>query len=95
MGKRPSVIPRNVREEALITYHITTMPTPSYKPMCPNHDVALEGCGFPLPKKGMGRCPISGAGFDFEAEVDESKMVKGKDGTLTKATGFKVTGDEE
>lgn len=72
------------------------VPTPSFLPKCPNHGCALEGCGFPLPKKGVGICPVSKCPFDFEVEVDESpdKMVKNKDGTLSKAVGWKVHGTD-
>jgi hypothetical protein len=67
---------------------------PSFTPKCPNHNVALEGCGFPLPSKGVGKCPISGADFEFEAEVQADKMVVDKDGNMSKSTGWKVEGDE-
>ena len=72
------------------------MQTPSYKPKCPNHGVALEGCGFPLPKKGVGTCPISKCPFEFEVEVDENplNMKKDKDGNMVKAVGWKVSGNE-
>ncbi len=72
------------------------MNTPSHKPKCPNHGVALEGCGFPLPKKGVGRCPISGAPFEFEVEVDENpnNMVKDKFGNIIKQIGWKVKGND-
>lgn len=72
------------------------MNTPSFKPKCPNHGEILEGCGFPLPKKGTGICPVSGAPFDFEVEVDEApdKMVKDKDGKLVKVVGWKVKGND-
>ncbi len=62
--------------------------------LCPNHGCPLEGMGFPLPKKGVGMCPVSGAHFEFEAEVQEDKMVQNKDGTITKAKGYKLTGDD-
>lgn len=70
------------------------MTTPSFKPTCPNHGVALEGCGFPLPAKGEGRCPVSGAAFDFEADVDEQAVVQDKDGNLAKKPKWKVDGDD-
>ncbi len=71
------------------------MSKPSYIPKCPNHSCALEGVGFPMPAKGTGQCPVSGASFDFEAEVEKTKMVKDKDGNLTPSVGWKVSGDEE
>lgn len=71
---------------------------PSWKPKCPNHGCALEGCGFPLPKKGTGKCPVSGVDFDFEVEVDDDKMVGGmkkdKDGNMVKGSSWKVVGEE-
>lgn len=70
------------------------MQVPSFKPKCPNHGEPLEGCGFPLPKKGTGICPVSGCPFDFEIEVDEEKMVKDKEGNLIPAVGWKVSGSD-
>lgn len=70
------------------------MKTPSFKPCCPNHGCELEGCGFPLPKKGVGICPVSKCPFDFEVEVDEAKMVKDKNGNMIKAVGWSVNGSE-
>jgi hypothetical protein len=64
------------------------------KPRCPNHNEPLEGCGFPLPAKGVGKCPISGADFEFEAEVDEAKTLVDKFGNVKKETGFRVSGDD-
>lgn len=69
--------------------------TPSFRPECPNHREPLEGCGFPLPKKGTGICPVSGCSFDFSVELDEDKMVKDKFGAMSKSKDWKVTGDEE
>lgn len=68
--------------------------TPSFAPRCPNHNEILEGCGFPLPAKGVGTCPVSGAPFAFEIEVDDTKMVKNKDGTMSKAVGWALNGNE-
>ena len=70
------------------------MTTPTYKPKCPNHGEPLEGCGFPMPSKGTGKCPVSGADFDFEVEVDEEVMVKDKFGNTQKQVNWKLTGDE-
>lgn len=67
---------------------------PGYAPKCPNHACALEGLGFPMPAKGTGTCPVSGAEFEFEAEIDEEKMVKDKAGNLTKASKWKITGND-
>jgi hypothetical protein len=67
---------------------------PSYVPSCPNHSCPLEGCGFPLPAKGTGKCPVSGADFDFEVEVDEAKITKDKDGKMVKGSKWKLTGNE-
>lgn len=68
--------------------------TPTFSPKCPNHGCPLDGCGFPLPAKGHGICPVSGARFDFEVEVDEVKTVKDKDGNLKKGSKWKLTGNE-
>ena len=70
------------------------MKTPTYSPKCPNHFEPLEGCGFPLPSKGTGMCPVSGASFDFEAEVDEAKVALDKFGNKTKAVGWKLSGSD-
>lgn len=70
------------------------MNTPSFKPLCPNHAVPLEGCGFPLPAKGVGICPVSQCPFEFEASVDEEKMVLGKDGKMHKEVSWKVMGHD-
>jgi len=67
---------------------------PSFKPRCPNHGEPLDGCGFPMPSKGVGICPVSGVPFEFAVEVDENKTVKDKDGNLVKAIGWKVSGNE-
>lgn len=73
--------------------------TPTFVPKCPNHGCALEGCGFPLPKKGEGRCPQSGVRFSFEVEVDDDKMVGGmqkdKNGNIIKGSSWKVLGEEK
>ncbi len=65
-------------------------------PKCPNHGSFLEGMGFPMPKKGTGICPVSGAPFAYEIDLDddETKMVKDKDGNLVKGTKIKVTGND-
>ena len=70
------------------------MQTPSFGPKCPNHGVFLEGCGFPLPAKGTGKCPVSGADFDFEAEIDEAKTTLDKNGNVTKSVGWRLTGSD-
>lgn len=69
--------------------------TPSFRPECPNHHEPLEDCGFPLPKKGTGICPVSGCPFDFEVELDDEETTKDKFGNVTKKKGWNVTGDEE
>lgn len=66
----------------------------STKPSCPNHGEPLEGIGFPIPRKGTGTCPISGVPFDFEADFDQHAVIKDKDGNLTKAPIWQMTGDE-
>ncbi len=68
----------------------------SGKIVCPNHGCPLEGLGFPIPKKGVGMCPISGASFEYEAEGDEQKMQIGKDknGRMIKIAPYIITGTE-
>lgn len=65
---------------------------PSYSPKCPNHNETLDGVPFPMPQKGEGRCPVSGAHFSFEATIDQQKMVKGKDGQMQPEVGWKIEG---
>lgn len=70
------------------------MSKPSFTPKCPNHGEPLEGCGFPLPSKGTGICPVSNCPFDFEVELDEEKMVLDKFGKLTPTVGWKISGND-
>lgn len=69
---------------------------PSHLPKCPNHGCALEGCGFPLPRKGEGICPVSGAHFEFEVDIAESstEVKKDKDGNIIKTVGWKLNGND-
>lgn len=67
---------------------------PSHVPKCPNHGSPLEGVGFPIPRKGKGKCPVSGAEFEFEAESDSSVLVKDKFGNLVPKVGWSVSGNE-
>ena len=55
----------------------------------------LDGCGFPLPKRGKGRCPRGGIDFAFELEIDESDSAvkKDKQGQLYKEGKWKIAGD--
>jgi len=70
--------------------------TPKTNPKCPNHGVALEGCGFPLPPKGEGMCPVSGAHFAFSVDGSEEAMepVKDADGNITMQPKWRVIGEE-
>lgn len=68
--------------------------TPSYRPICPNHNCPLGFVPFPLPKKGEGRCPISGVIFTFEAEVNEQGMKLDKFGVPMKDIKWKVEGND-
>ncbi len=63
-------------------------------PKCPNHDCELEGVPWPLPEKGWGRCPVSGAMFEFEVEQDKEELVQLKAGTMVKKIRWDVRGDE-
>lgn len=67
---------------------------PSTKPQCPNHFEPLEGIGFPIPAKGVGKCPVSGVDFEFEASTDPVQVVKDKAGNITKKPTWEVTGNE-
>lgn len=74
-----------------------TIIKPSGKPTCPNHGCPLDGLGFPMPAKGIGICPVSGASFEYEIDLEESKMqnVQDKDGNITKAPSWKMKGEEK
>lgn len=69
---------------------------PGFKPKCPNHGCPLDGIPWPLPKKGEGMCPVSGAHFAFEAQVDEAstEMEKDKNGNMIKKVGWKLSGND-
>lgn len=64
------------------------------KPCCPNHGEPLEGCGFPLPQKGTGVCPVSGAVFSFEVDVESTETKRDKFGNMVKVKKFKISGEE-
>ncbi len=70
--------------------------TPSHAPRCPNHNCPLDGIGFPMPRKGEGMCPVSGAHFAFEVEGDELKQKEGVDkfGNKVKVADWKVEGND-
>jgi hypothetical protein len=68
-------------------------------PKCPNHGCPLMIGVFPIPAVGTGKCPVSGADFDYQVAQDKELagkgVEKGKDGELTAATTrFIVKGDE-
>lgn len=65
-----------------------------WKPRCPNHGEPLEGLPFPLDSKGIGKCPVSGVDFEYEARTDDSQIKKDKEGNIIKNVGYQVTGDE-
>lgn len=71
-----------------------TIKSPSFGPKCPNHGSFLEGIGFPMPSKGVGMCPVSGAEFAFEVEVDEDTVVNDKFGVPQKRVGWRLSGKE-
>lgn len=64
-------------------------------PRCPMCHSLLEGCGFPLPKKGVGRCPAGMIDFEFELDLSETEEEKKKDkfGNIIKEKSWKITGD--
>ena len=71
--------------------------TPTHRPKCPNHGCALEGIGFPMPRKGTGICPVSKCPFEFEIDVQEgsTEMVKDKFGNLVpKPADWKMSGSD-
>jgi len=54
--------------------------------------IALEGVGFPLPRKGVGRCPNGGLyGFEIETNENEVEVKKDKFGNTMKDEKFKLT----
>lgn len=67
---------------------------PTGLPKCPNHGCSLEGMPWPMPKKGTARCPVSGAHFSYEVEVDEMHVEQDKDGNIQKVVRWKAEGNE-
>jgi hypothetical protein len=69
-----------------------------FGPMCPVCHIALEGVGFPLPKKGTGRCPNGGLyAFEIETNENESEVKRDKFGNIMKDKKFKtnpINGDQ-
>lgn len=75
----------------------TISTTPSHRPTCPNHKCPLDGIPFPMPRKGEGICPVSGARFAFEVNAQEAseEMVKDRDGRLVpRPADWKVIGND-
>lgn len=68
---------------------------PSFGPKCPNHAVTLVDLPFPLKPKMIGICPISGASFEVEVEIDENEMVQDKNGNISKKVGWKLIGNDQ
>lgn len=66
------------------------------KPLCPNHQVELTQTGFPVPPKGQGVCPVSGAWFAFEADVGEAtdEIKYDRDGKPIVKRNWKITGSD-
>jgi len=62
-----------------------------FGPMCPICKIKLEGVGFPLPKKGRGRCPNGGM-YEFEIETNETEteVKKDKFGNIMKDERYKL-----
>jgi len=77
-----------------MTTNFSNQRRPSFKPRCPNHNEELMDIPFPMPKKGVGICPVSGAPFEFEVDVDEEKMIKDKNGNLVPTVGWSLSGEE-
>lgn len=68
----------------------------SNRPQCPNHKVDLTQCGFPIPAKGQGVCPVSGATFAFEADIAEvgTEIKLDRDGKPVVEHKWKITGSD-
>ncbi len=64
------------------------------KPTCPNHKVELTQTGFPLPSKGQGTCPVSGATFAFEAETVSDAVKLDVNGKAIVEKQWRVTGED-
>lgn len=65
-------------------------------PRCPNHNCPLVDLGFPLKPQGVGICPVSGAKFEYQVDLDEEsqEMAVDKFGNKTKIKKYKITGDD-
>ena len=65
-------------------------------PKCPNHGSPLDGLPRPVPATGIGRCPVSGAEFEYTVDLDESKMTVERTirGDLVKVPAYIVRGEE-
>lgn len=63
---------------------------------CPNHHVELTQLGFPIPAKGQGVCPVSGASFDFVADTqgESDTMTIDSKGNKIPAKNWKVIGND-
>lgn len=68
------------------------MNTPSWRPKCPVCGSVLEGIPFPMPSKGVGRCPAAG-NYEYEADTNNERVGKDKNGNVTKKLDWKVDGD--
>ena len=73
-------------------------PNPEYGPQCPNHHVGLVGLPKPIPRVGVGTCPISKVSFEYEVVTDEegeqTTLRKDASGRLVQQTQYVVKGDE-
>lgn len=61
---------------------------------CPNHNEWLMGIESPVPKKGVGKCPVSGVDFEFEADPNEVEYARTASGDIIKQPKMKVTGND-
>ena len=61
---------------------------------CPNHKEELEGLPFPLPSKGVGKCPVSGVDFEFEAQPTSERIAYDVFGGVKKVYDYKITGND-
>ncbi len=70
------------------------MPKLTHGPRCPNHHVELVGLPNPLTEKGQATCPISGAEFEYEVELDKEEMKQDSKGNIIKVPKWKTEGQE-
>lgn len=63
-------------------------------PKCPNHGCPLDGIPKPMPLKGEGICPVSGAHFAYEVDGDKTELKRDSSGNMFEVKTFNVTGND-